>query len=185
MSKQKYEQRLEDFIPKTLFKHLNKINKIFIQKLAHQYLFTFQEFRQLVEVAHDLHMWGETPFDQLWNKINGTKENLSKKILLTDFRSEFSILKNEAKSYPADGLTRPKKREKGKIVLEQSEKNIFGMCPVASEKTVCCNLKTIDAVENCIFGCSYCTIQTFYRDKTVFDDSLAEKLSKIELNPNK
>jgi len=94
-------------------------------------------------------------------------------------------LKSAAKNYPVEGLNRPKKREKGKIVLMESDKNIFGMCPVASEKTVCCNLKTIDAVENCIFGCSYCTIQTFYKSETVFDNNIAGKLANIQLDPER
>jgi spore photoproduct lyase len=56
------------------------------------------------------------------------------------------------------------------------------MCPVASEETVCCNLRTIDAVENCGFGCSYCTIQTFYDANVVIDADLKEKLNTIELD---
>ena len=40
-------------------------------------------------------------------------------------------------------------------------------------------------MENCIFGCSYCTIQTFYKDSTVFDDNLAGKLEKIEIDPRR
>ena len=60
------------------------------------------------------------------------------------------------------------------------------MCPVASEKTVCCNLMTIDAVQGCSLGCSYCSIQTFYTDgKISVDKNLAEKLAKIPLDPNK
>ena len=59
------------------------------------------------------------------------------------------------------------------------------MCPVASEDTVCCNLRTIDAVENCGFGCSYCTIQTFYDDQVVIDSRLAEKLENLELDPDR
>ena len=59
------------------------------------------------------------------------------------------------------------------------------MCPVASEKTVCCNLRTIDAVENCVFGCSYCTVQTFYTGDVVFDRDFAEKLGKLDIDPEK
>src|SRR3990172_8145513 len=59
------------------------------------------------------------------------------------------------------------------------------MCPVASEETVCCNLRTIDAVENCAFGCSYCTIQTFYSDTFKFDADFTTKLKKIKLDLNR
>jgi spore photoproduct lyase len=59
------------------------------------------------------------------------------------------------------------------------------MCPVASEETVCCNLRTIDAVENCGMGCSYCAVQTFYGDEVVFDAKLKEKLEAIELEDDR
>ncbi|RMF64643.1 MAG: hypothetical protein D6743_09060, partial [Calditrichaeota bacterium] len=41
------------------------------------------------------------------------------------------------------------------------------------------------AVENCAFGCSYCTIQTFYSDRFAFDAGLAEKLHSIRLEPDR
>jgi spore photoproduct lyase len=59
------------------------------------------------------------------------------------------------------------------------------MCPVASPRTVCCNLRTIDAVENCSFGCSYCAVQTFYHDHIAFDEHLARKLEAISLDPDR
>ena len=45
---------------------------------------------------------------------------------------------------------------------------------------------TIDAVQGCSLGCSYCSIQTFYSDgKISIDKNLAEKLANIPLDPNK
>jgi len=63
--------------------------------------------------------------------------------------------------------------------MKASDKTVWGMCPVASDKTVCCNLRTIDAVENCVFGCAYCTVQTFYGKDIVFDKDFAKKLETI------
>ena len=59
---------------------------------------------------------------------------------------------------------------------------MFGDCPVRSDRTLCCNLKTIDAVQNCSFGCSYCTIQTFYGDRVTVDRDLGRKLREIDLD---
>ncbi len=87
--------------------------------------------------------------------------------------------------YPENGLPRPSQREKHLVTAEKSDKAIHGMCPVASESTVCCNLRTIDAVENCAFGCSYCTIQTFYNEEFKFDADFAAKLKSISLDPNR
>jgi spore photoproduct lyase len=45
---------------------------------------------------------------------------------------------------------------------------------------------TLDAVESCGFDCSYCSIQSFYKqDKITFDSNFATKLSKLKLDPNK
>ncbi|MDC7220127.1 MAG: DNA repair photolyase [Spirochaetales bacterium] len=60
-------------------------------------------------------------------------------------------------------------------------RNILGSCPVASEKTRCCNLLTLDAVFRCGFDCSYCSIQSFYsKGKISFHGNLREKLEDLE-----
>jgi len=51
--------------------------------------------------------------------------------------------------------------------------------------TVCCNLKTLDSVQSCVYGCSYCTIQTFYSDQITLEDELNEKLAGLELDPGR
>ena len=62
----------------------------------------------------------------------------------------------------------------------------MGYCPVASQRTRCCNLLTLDAVENCGFGCSYCSIQAFYNDREIhFDSRFADKLNALDLDPER
>jgi len=62
----------------------------------------------------------------------------------------------------------------------------LGLCPVASEKTRCCNLLTLDAVESCGFDCSYCSIQSFYTQNTItFDSDFATKLKNLNLDKNR
>ncbi len=61
---------------------------------------------------------------------------------------------------------------------------VLGLCPVASQKTRCCNLLTLDAIRQCGFGCSYCAIQHFYDEKAIqVHDNFARKLEKLELDP--
>ncbi len=181
-----YQEKLQKFIPQTFYNDLDGEQQKFIKLIASVYIFTFQEFRQVVEIARDLSMWDEGSLADWWNKnVQKDEERKNKKKVLQQLNAYSNQLKSAAKKYPEQGLERPKKREKGKIVLKESDKNIFGWCPVASEKTVCCNLKTIDAVENCIFGCSYCTIQTFYKSETVFDNNLAEKLANLKLEKDR
>jgi spore photoproduct lyase len=40
-------------------------------------------------------------------------------------------------------------------------------------------------VENCVFGCSYCTIQTFYGKDILIQKDIKEKLDAIPINPNR
>ncbi|MCK5734821.1 MAG: DNA repair photolyase, partial [Spirochaetaceae bacterium] len=62
----------------------------------------------------------------------------------------------------------------------------FGRCPVASEKTRCCNLLTLDAVEGCGYDCSYCSIRYFYDDDSIgIDEGFIEKLHNIEIDPGR
>ncbi|MBI1977847.1 MAG: hypothetical protein HYS55_03750 [Candidatus Omnitrophica bacterium] len=157
--------------------------------LSSKYHFTFQERRQIAEVARDFEMWREGPFEDWWEALEASiPESLAsrerKKLLFQEFTRRLSELKSKPKIYPPEGLQYPK-RTPLRIVAEQTDKKLFGECPVASPKTVCCNLKTIDAVENCAFGCSYCTIQTFYGDRIAFDSNFREKLDRIELDPNR
>jgi spore photoproduct lyase len=45
---------------------------------------------------------------------------------------------------------------------------------------------TLDAVENCGFDCSYCSIQSFYHgDEVRFDSRFAEKLAQLEIDPER
>jgi spore photoproduct lyase len=176
-----YSQKFDSFRDKTLFERLDQDQQGLIRSLAFQYQFSFQEFRQVVEASRDLGMWEEPGLDHWWEDQSA----LSKKELLQNLQAYLRTLKKTPKSYPQKVSEKTRSRDSIKIVTQESDKKIHGMCPVASPKTVCCNLKTIDVVENCSFGCSYCTIQTFYKDEAIFDANFVEKLQKIEIDPDR
>ena len=183
-----YEQKFNSYLDKTLFRYLDPEQQEFTRELAFKLRLTFQEFRQLVEMSRDISMWAESDIIAWWREsgLNGQPVNAnSKKVLLQKLQAYVQDLKRSAKIYPANGLPRPPFRAKKPIYVEKTDKKVFGQCPVASEKTVCCNLHTIDAVENCAFGCSYCTIQTFYSDQFIFDADFADKLKAIPIDPNR
>jgi spore photoproduct lyase len=177
-----YQQKFESFRNNSLFEKLDIIQQEFIKTIAIEYKFTFQEFRQIVEAARDLELWQETDLKSWWQKKTDNVPRQNKQFILNELRNYLNQLKSQPITYPAAGLSKPEIRESKKIKVEKSDKEIYGMCPVASPKTVCCNLRTIDAVENCIYGCSYCTIQTFYTREAVFDADLAKKLKNIEID---
>ena len=183
-----YSAKFASFQQQTLFEKLSREQQDFIRQLAFALRFTFQEFRQAVNACRDLALWGETSLQDWWRMQAAQtqlQESQLKKHLLHRLQAHLDALQNTPPTYREEPLVRPKQREKHSIVTEKSDKKIYGMCPVASEKTVCCNLRTIDAVENCVFGCSYCSIQTFYRDQIIFDENFATKLAAIPIEPKR
>jgi len=110
-----------------------------------------------------------------------------KKILFRKLKDRWHSLKNSRTVYKSGQVSaRPSVSSRKKVTVQDSDNTVFGWCPVASEKTICCNLRTIDAVQGCSLGCSYCSIQNFYDSKHIpVDENLHEKLQSITLNPQK
>ncbi|MBC8555924.1 MAG: DNA photolyase, partial [Candidatus Brocadiales bacterium] len=135
----------------------------------------------------DLQMWGEGEISELWpdeSQISSTGK-AKKKQVLSQVKKLWQQLKSNHNSYPksscaskVSAAVEPQAIEKQKLGL--------GRCPVASPKTLCCNLQTLDAVDNCGYGCSYCSIQSFFDGKQIsFDNNFADKLKNLELDPDK
>jgi len=170
-----------------VFLNLSNDAKQDIISLSSRYRFSFQDLRQLSIIATDFYMWDyETVMECIKKFELSSNIPLNKKEVMSHIKGEWNKLKSSKIKYEEIdklNIQRPKAR---KVQLNDQNNEVFGMCPVASEKTVCCNLMTIDAVQGCSLGCSYCSIQTFYSDgKISIDKNLAEKLANIPLDPNK
>jgi len=179
--------KFEKYREQTLFDRLDAADQACVRGIAENYSLTFQELRQICEGGLDLEMWGEKPLHIWWMEAEEELEiqgQARKERLLKTFRIWLGELRSTPKRYPEQGLEKPENTSLERVV-KHSERKVIGMCPVASKETVCCNLQTIDAVENCGFGCSYCTIQTFYGQSVSFDPELPEKLLAIELDPER
>jgi len=166
---------------------LSQSNQGHIKELSSKYNFSFQELRQLSVISADLSMWKEKTINDYVNDIE--KEcgsGIHKKKVINAIIGIWTSLKNSKIKYQTPDKSSVYRPSPRKIKLSNEDNEVFGVCPVASEKTVCCNLMTIDAVQGCSLGCSYCSIQTFYSDgKIAVDKNLAEKLSNIPLDPNR
>ena len=179
--------RFERHYHQTCLPRLDSEHQGFIRGLAGKYRLTFQELRQVSEAALDLRMWEENSLKAWWEREEAQVHShgrIAKKEMLHRLQARLGALRAAPKTYPEQGLRQPDP-PRPELVLEQSDRTILGMCPVASDATVCCNLRTLDAVANCGFGCSYCTIQTFYGDRVSFDADLGRKLSAIELESDR
>lgn len=181
VSTQDYAEKFLKIAPQTLYSKLPESLQIFLKSKAEHYRFTQQELRELCLIANDFEMWKELSLEQIW-----PAEEKPKKALIGDLRAHYSRLQNQAKSY--DGFVssdKPKALKPNLVSLDKGELGL-GYCPVASEKTRCCNLLTLDAVERCGFDCSYCSIQSFYHENEVrFDQGFAQKLKSLRLDPDK
>jgi spore photoproduct lyase len=182
-----YEDKLELHTRQPAFKRLAPELREFIRERARKYRFTFQEVKLTSEAALDLAMWGERPLSEWWveREAELTQQGrVTKKLLFDHLGIWLRSLRTAPKAYPEGGLAAPPSLSLP-VVGRSLEKKAVGLCPVASEETVCCNLRTIDAVENCGFSCSYCTIQTFYGEEVVVDTDLGKKLQTLELDPTR
>jgi spore photoproduct lyase len=125
----------------------------------------------------------------MWNEqsiIEVFPEHEQKKVVFTRLKQAYEELRNKPNSYKNFELKNIPKEQKYTFKTEPKEGFGLGLCPVASEKTRCCNLLTLDAVESCGFDCSYCSIQSFYNQNTItFDSNFADKLKNLNLDQNK
>jgi len=148
----------------------------FLSQKVQNERFSFQQIRQILDMAMDFHMWQGKTIESLWpNDAQNAFETLQKHWLT-------------CKESPRDYKSSPAKYKGETIQLRAMPKQSLGLgrCPVASPKTRCCNLMTLDAVQSCGFDCSYCAVQSFYNEGTVeFDTNFAQKLRSLKIDPNK
>ena len=123
-------------------------------------------------------MWDNETVMECIEKFELSSNNpLNKKEVMSHIKGEWNKLKSSKIKYKEIDKINTQRPTPRKVELNDQNNEVFGMCPVASEKTVCCNLMTIDAVQGCSLGCSYCSIQTFYSDgKISIDKNLADQI---------
>jgi len=186
----KYSEKFALFSEEKLYSSLDPTLKKNISKIGVKHRLTFQELRQITEIAADLQMWEEPGLPEQWYELEETLKGNGKpikKILFRKLKEKWHSLKNSRTVYQSKQAPSRSSVSSGKkVTVQNSDNTVFGWCPVASEKTVCCNLRTIDAVQGCSFGCSYCSIQSFYDSQQIpVDKNLHEKLQSIVLDPQK
>ena len=162
----------------------------FIEQKAAEYRLSFQDKRTLEVIASDLRRWDEGILEDLWEDPDNSSlrgKNLKQKAMGI-IKDKWEELKTVPKDYSGFNLEYRAVKSESRLSEQPAETPVMGRCPVASEKTRCCNLQTLDAVINCGFDCSYCSIQTFYHtDSILFHDNLKQKLNTVSagLDPEK
>jgi len=185
---QKDSSKFDEAIKNSNFYKLSKKEREYIKNFYDMYPLSFQEIKILINIANDLKIWGEggiSDIDLCLDKETTDLKSAKKKIL-NNIRKRYEELKNRPNSYK-NFTTKEEYHPKG-VKTQTVQKDTLGLgdCPVASEKTRCCNLLTLDAVESCGFDCSYCSIQSFYnQNRVIFNKNFAKKLKEIKLDPSK
>jgi len=175
-----YREKFNTAISKTFFAKLPQNEQEFIREKAYELKFSHQELKQIIDIARDLGMWDEKRITEIF------PDHSQKKVVFTRLRKAYEEIRNRPNSYENFTLKNIPKEQKFTFKTVEKEGFGLGLCPVASEKTRCCNLLTLDAVESCGFDCSYCSIQSFYNQNTItFDSGFKDKLLNLNLNKNK
>jgi len=175
-----YPAKMRSVFNSSPFENLVSDERILIEKSALRYRFTHQELKQLVDMALDFRMWDE---DGIGSCLKGDFK--SGKEAFRSVRTHWEDLKTRPKSYAGfKGSTEQKSAGAKSLVPISRESPGFGRCPVASEKTRCCNLLTLDAVEGCGYDCSYCSIRYFYDGDSIgIDENFIDKIEALEIDP--
>ncbi|EDZ61776.1 hypothetical protein SMGD1_0943 [Sulfurimonas gotlandica GD1] len=175
-----YLDKFNDSIKNTLFVKLPEDEQKFIKEKSLALKFSHQEIKQIVDIARDLSIWDEKSILEIF------PDHDQKKVVFARLRKTYEDIRSKPNSYENFELKNIPQEQKFTFKTEAKEGFGLGLCPVASQKTRCCNLLTLDAVESCGFDCSYCSIQSFYNQNTItFDSSFADKLKNLNLDRNK
>ncbi len=169
------------------FEHLEPKLKAFLEHKSQALRLSLQDCRQASEIALDLQMWGGPSIEELWPDESSITASgkAHKQQLMIQLRERWEQQKAQLNAYPADSDA-PKISAAAEPCSIEKQGLGLGRCPVASPKTLCCNLQTLDAVDNCGYGCSYCSIQSFFDGKQIsFDRGFADKLKNLQLDPDK
>ena len=183
MSSNEFQSVIKD---QSMFDLLTPEHQQFLHQKAQSLRLSMQDCRQACEIALDFQMWGGPSIIDLWPvDIPGASGKSHKQHVMSQLRAIREDYQGRPNQYADDS-------EASKISAAAQPSSLLkpdlglGRCPVASPRTLCCNLQTLDAVDNCGYGCSYCSIQSFFDGKKItFDEGFADKLKALRLDPQK
>ena len=175
-----YRDKFINAITNTFFSKLPHSEQQFIEEKSHLLKFSHQEIKQIIDIARDLEMWNEPTLEKIF------PDHDQRKVVFSRLRKSYEAIRDKKNSYDNFQLKNIPKEQKFRFKVAEKQGFGLGLCPVASEKTRCCNLLTLDAVESCGFDCSYCSIQSFYNQNTItFDSGFKDKLLNLNLDKNR
>ena len=135
---------------------------------------SFQQRRMLREEAMDLELWNLPGRDgdirSIWPEEYDRSSKNEVRRIFTRVMAHLSELRKSPVDYSTFNPDYDFRGRKPDINTDfLSPDRIMGRCPCPrdGEQTRCCNLKTLDAVQQCAFACAYCSIQSFYSQNEI------------------
>lgn len=159
-----------------------------LARMEAELAFSFSQLKLFAEWCVDARMWEEPEFARRAHAglAESGPENRRQRgdALFQSLQSLHHAIASKAKAYPERA---PKESLPAHRFEEKELKGrIFRLCPAASEKAVCCNLKVLNIVDNCAMACSYCVLQNHYDEAVIaVPTNLKEKLAEVALVPGK
>ena len=187
MSTLKQDSEISPLFSSPLFAVLPEEDRQFVKAKSGEFRLSLQNVRKLIEYAVDLRQWEEENISYYWDesgieKLSGKDRS---RLILKKLYGKIDQLRNNPISYRNFSGKNRESVSFDYIVKKDVGGTILGTCPVAGTKTRCCNLLTLDAVEQCGYACSYCSIQSFYdSQKIYFHNNFSEKLRGLDLDQN-
>ena len=168
-----------------IYSKLPEDTQIRLGRLFSSIHFTESQKLEIVKEEADLRQWKEKSFTELfdYDSLQSMKNGRQGESYLRELRKHMLSLRRNETDY-SDFHPTKKPAIKAKAVVEDSA-ILLGKCPcpVDGEKTRCCKLRTLDAVQQCSFGCSYCSVQAFYNENQIrVVDNLSERLRNIDID---
>ena len=140
---------------------------------------------EIVKEEADLVQWDEESFvkktdiSSLLSRRDGRGGDEYMKAMRA-YMSSLRTTETDYSSFFPPRIIRPKTKE---VILDQKIVLSRCPCPVDGEKTRCCRLRTLDAIMQCGFGCSYCSVQAFYNENQIrIVSNLEKKLDELEID---
>lgn len=141
----------------------------------------------MVEHAIDLQLWQETPLSELWDESVGANRSGKQRLaaMMEDLQAKITAIRRSEIDYTTFEPLQSAPVKEVEVLSDSSAITLVGRCPcpASGERNRCCNLVTLDTIQQCPFGCAYCSIQSFYQGEKVqiFGD-LEERLTELKLD---
>ena len=168
-----------------IYAKLPEDTKDMLERLFSRIHFTESQKLEIVKEEADLRQWKEKSFVSIYDyePLLEKKNGRQGEEYVKNLRAHMIKLRQAETDY-SDFFPKKKPNVKAKAVVEDSA-ILLGKCPcpVDGEKTRCCKLRTLDAVQQCSFGCSYCSVQAFYNENQIrVVDNLSERLRAMDID---